>query len=266
MNSTEHCSSRVQSLQTQSRLFPDDPPLWKPHNLRKTPGCGRWAAQRDCGLKGQVPWALWEDSTPGGPVAGPASTLIDKGDRSPSGDIHAWHPQTRVPPRPVPTRPSTPTPHLGAAHSPLLGFLESLLWLPRPLQITARETVRQSRCHQRLKIWSEGGLLRRYGTSPQPTLPSGALDWTVWEATPHAWVTTGQEVGCLLNQPLLAGGVLTRQRIFALKRNFLAESCLSTRLRLVLSELRGTGKHRLNFQMNQVRTAHEDGLYRATLK
>ena len=109
------------------------------------------------GSRAKSPCVLWEDSTPGGPVAGPASTLIDKGDRSPSGDIHAWHPQTRVPPRPVPTRLSTPTPHLGAAHSPLLGFLESLLWLPQPLQITARETVRQSRCHQRLKIWSEGG-------------------------------------------------------------------------------------------------------------
>ena len=151
VDSTEHSSSNAGSPETQSRLFPDDPPyghrtVWGRRQAvgaevpREAPG---WGPKSPRAVTGQD--ARGSGCRPRPHAARPRGLRSERRHtRLGSAYPRVDRGQTRVLPGPVPTRHSTASPHRWAAHLPFLGFPESLLWLPRPLQTTAQGTLRQS--------------------------------------------------------------------------------------------------------------------------
>ena len=141
----DHSSSHARTTETESRWSPDDPP-----GGHHTIWGGRGAAGP--GPKPRLAVTGQDTGVPAAGRRGPRSERRHSRPQDPGVDSgearyhHSWFGS-------IPANasfPPAPTPHPGNPHSPFLGFLglsESFLRLPRPPQVTARQTLRH--CHHR---------------------------------------------------------------------------------------------------------------------
>lgn len=134
VDSIEHSSSHARSPETQSQLFPDDPPCGHRTDSGKRQTAGAELPREAPGSGPKSPRAVTGQDARGSGCRPRPHAARPRGLRSErrhtrlgSADPRVDRGQTRVLPGPVPTRPCTASPHRWAAHLPFLGFPESLL-------------------------------------------------------------------------------------------------------------------------------------------